>query len=192
MYVGLGLAADPELWTGTGGAVVGAALNGLVAIGAAFLAAHLARRHDRQAQARQACGRLAQSVRDAMDEVLSYSDSRYSVRLVDAVKAVHMQHLGEMAYFTEPKLSEEVHRVVTWLSDVWIPAAQRAYANIPIGTDPETGLEASDLRAVRALAKQAGDVLSALGAALTTWQLRGDLPSVVDLPPLETAQDDAA
>lgn len=35
MYVGLGLAADPELWTGTGGAVVGAALNGLVAIGAA-------------------------------------------------------------------------------------------------------------------------------------------------------------
>jgi hypothetical protein len=170
----------PTFWYGVGAAIIGSALSGLIAVGAAFLAAALARRHDRLQSARQACARLGVVAFDVMSDLLSYSRHDHLSLVRDRLGDLHKAYLVESAYFTDMRLAELVDDTVTWLRGEWEPALERTHHSLPEPFfDEVTGQQMQDISSLRRMAQTGADALSGLAAVLAVWQR----DQVVETPP---------
>lgn len=172
-----------DFWSGTGGAIIGSFLTGVVAVGAAFLAAWLTRRHDRQQDARHSASRLNTAVHDALTVILKYEVRNYPAVARDAISQLHRGFLIESAYMTEAKLVGQGAHILGWLRDAWTPAIEYTSEHLPKPRFNElTGSETQDLTPLRDIATEGAYALSNFGAMLNVWQMNGDVIEVRPLP----------
>src|SRR5262245_48531276 len=175
------LASDDDsssaFWSGSGSALVGAVLAGAFAIGAAFLAARLARRHDELREARHAASRLAALASDfwydlsdvygrgSISEIQSFGKSR-PFKLVRAFTI-------ESPVLQDADVATACANVVDWLMGVWRPAVARL---TPATPNTAVVVEAGALAAMQ------------LHIILSRWMITDDLIEAKPFPNLDDEQ----
>jgi len=172
-------------WSGTGSAIVGAALSGVVAVGAAFLAAWLARRHDRLQQDHQAVARLSIVVYGVAEALGDYRRADYADFARQRVRALRRAVILEAPYLTESVLLEQVYASIAWMEDVWVPALEGFLDEADQSAmDPELRL-----LNIQSLSLGGASVMGDLNLALGVWQASEHVSDVVSFPDLDGARD---
>jgi hypothetical protein len=172
-------------WSGTGSAIVGAALSGVVAVGAAFLAAWLARRHDRLQQDHQAVARLSIVVYDVAEALGDYRRADYAEFARQRVRALRRAVILEAPYLTESVLLEQVYASIAWMEDVWVPALEGLLNDADRSAmDPELRL-----LNIQSLSLGGASVMGDLNLALGVWQASEHVSDIVSFPDLDGARD---
>jgi hypothetical protein len=166
-------------------AIVGAALSGVVAVGAAFLAAWLARRHDRLQQDHQAVARLSIVVYDVAEALGDFRRADYADFARHRVRALRRAVILEAPYLTESELLVQVYASIAWMEDVWVPALEEMLDEADRSAmDPELRL-----LNIQSLALGGATVMGDLNLALGVWQASEHVSDVVSFPDLDGARD---
>jgi hypothetical protein len=172
-----------SFWQGTGSAIVGAGLSGLVAVGAAFLAAWLARRHDRGQEARQAAARIDALAYEVWQDLVVIADQDdYPTFAAYRIFELRRAIVRELAYLSEAAaLYIQLKQIIAWVNEVWLPELRRTVIRLPpLGPDEDL-----DPR-VEALSMAGADAISEVNTALQVWLARG---KVFDLEPFPDLDD---